>query len=188
MANCRYVWSNGRAAHVGGCTAHLWWWRDRLELLYTDNFDDPGKILALSTATALATPFEDHFVRGAPLISTALKVVDGELRAWSGVQLGPSHWIVLTPGKEGRTQPSNVTITLAVPRSVGKYIACDVTTGQTHHVMETGTGLVAIRAALSRTTVAQLSHNCCARDKLIVLWSTIAVGCLAASGRLQLVV
>ena len=60
---------------------------------YTDNFDDPGKILALSTATALAAPFEDELLDGGmPLISTALQVVEGELRAWSGVELPTSHW------------------------------------------------------------------------------------------------
>ena len=31
------------------------------------DFDDGGKILALSTATALAVPFEDHFFLGRPL-------------------------------------------------------------------------------------------------------------------------
>jgi hypothetical protein len=50
-------------------------------------FDDPAKVLALSTATALAVPFEDHFMDGIPLMKGAVNTVAGELRAWSGMQL-----------------------------------------------------------------------------------------------------
>jgi hypothetical protein len=130
---------------------------------YTDNFDDPGKILALSTATALAAPFEDELVHGGtPLISTALQVVDGVLRAWSGVELATSHWLVLSPGEAGWTQPSDVTFTLSLPKTAKndtKYIACDLTNGQaysTHPHSAGQTNSLSIHAALKRTTVVHV--------------------------------
>jgi hypothetical protein len=152
------------ALHTFGGGATGW------SFFYTDNFDDPGKILALSTATALATPFEDELIDGTPLISTALKVVDGELRAWSGVRLTTSHWLVLTPGKEGRTQPSDVTITLVVPdtaqtHDATKFIACDLTTGQAYPTTLTANHLD-IHAALTRTTVVHvLAASSCDETK-----------------------
>ena len=135
---------------------------------YTDNFDDPGKILALSTATALAAPFEDELLDGGmPLISTALQVVEGELRAWSGVELPTSHWLVLSPGKEGRTQPSDVTFTVSLPKTAKydatKYIACDLTDGQeysthSHSAGQTAetNGTLSVHAELKRTTVVHV--------------------------------
>jgi hypothetical protein len=49
------------------------------------SLDDGGKILALSTAVALAAPFEDLFFEGEPL--TQLDIVATEnVLAWSGMQ------------------------------------------------------------------------------------------------------
>jgi hypothetical protein len=49
------------------------------------SLDDGGKILALSTAVALAAPFEDLFFEGEPL--TQLDIVATEnILAWSGMQ------------------------------------------------------------------------------------------------------
>ena len=153
--DARLTWESALHTFGGGATG----W----SFFYTDNFDDPGKILALSTATALATPFEDQLLDGTPLISTALKVVDGVLRAWSGVELATSHWLVLTPGKEGRTQPSDVTFTLSLPKNAEndatKYIACDLTTGQAYptHTHAAGqTDRLGIHAVLTRTTVVHV--------------------------------
>ena len=38
-------------------------------------FDDPGKMLALSLAVALATPFENGLIGGQPLAADAVVVV-----------------------------------------------------------------------------------------------------------------
>ena len=69
-------------------------------------FDDPAKLLALSTATALATPFEDHFLHGTPILPGEFTTTAGSLRVWSGVRLASSHWLVLTPGVQAHTLPS----------------------------------------------------------------------------------
>ena len=74
------------------------------------NIGDPGKLLALSTAIALALPFEGHFLDGTPMIDADVSVLAGRLRAWSGMRLGASRWLVLTPGGEHRTAPSSVTV------------------------------------------------------------------------------
>ena len=142
------------ALHTFGGGATGW------SFFYTDNFDDPGKILALSTATALAAAFEEQLLVGTPLISTALELVDGLLRAWSGVELATSHWLVLSPGTEGRTQPSDVTISLQLPKNAKsdatKYIACDLTTGHAYPTRAHGVGATQrlnLHAALTRTSV-----------------------------------
>lgn len=137
----------------------------------TDCFDDPAKILALSTATALAAPFEDHFMDGMPLISGTLTVASGDLRAWSGVRLGSSTWLVLTPGKAGLTRPSDLTVSLALPTSDSPeasptdggsvaYSACDLTTGQEYKVAPDSSAAgssLTIQAALVRTTVVHVA-------------------------------
>lgn len=79
-------------------------------------FDDPAKLLALSSAISLATPFEDHFLDGVPLAKGALTATAGELRAWSGVQLNSSLWLVITPGDaQGHTKASELTLHVALP-------------------------------------------------------------------------
>ena len=91
-------------------------------------FDDPAKLLALSTATALATPFEDLFLEGEPLVKGAVTAQpvtgargkgDGAagLRAWSGVGLRDAYWLVLTPGdQQGRTMAATLTVTMDLLR------------------------------------------------------------------------
>lgn len=134
-------------------------------------FDDPAKLLALSTATALATPFEDHFLDGVPLIKGAVNATKGDLRAWSGVVLGDSLWLVLTPGDQhGNTLPSTLTITVSLPppsspsprglhyMTSGSVLrepvsSCDLTTGETHVVSQTDNVVTIDTLKLARTTV-----------------------------------
>jgi hypothetical protein len=123
-----------------------------------------GKVLALSSATALATPFEDHFLEGQPMLSTQIDCSKGQLRAWSGMQLGQSMWIVLTPGSTGRTAGSNLVVKILMPpplaMTVGEnattFSACDLTTGQSLATSTTAEG-VEVTAALSRTTVLRVA-------------------------------
>ena len=78
-----------------------------------------GKLLALSTATALATPFEDFFFSGDPIVPDAAAASQG-LRAWSGVRKGSELWVVLTPGKLAHTQPSDVHLEKRPPVTRGR--------------------------------------------------------------------
>ena len=69
------------------------------------DFDDGGKILALSTAAALAAPFEDHFFLGRPLVAM-LDIEDAasqNVLAWSGMSHQSSLWVVVTPRRRGAT-------------------------------------------------------------------------------------
>jgi hypothetical protein len=122
--------------------------------------DDPAKVLALSSATALATPFEDHFLDGQPMLSTQLECVTGQLRAWSGMKLGHSIWIVLTPGSTGHTAASTLVVKILVT-AVVTLSACDLTTGQSLAVTTTVDG-VELRATLSRTTVLHVAPGAAA--------------------------
>lgn len=129
--------------------------------------DNPGKVLALSSATALATLFEDHFLEGRPMLSTQLDCMTGQLRAWSGMQLKQCMWIVLTPGSTGRTAASNLVVKiLASPAMAVTFSACDLTTGQAFATEATADG-VKVTAPLSRTTVVQVAPGAnCSGSKL----------------------
>ena len=129
--------------------------------------DDPGKVLALSSATALATPFEDHFLEGQPMVSTQLECVTGQLRAWSGMQLGQSMWMVLTPGNTGQTATSDLVVkVLMSSAATATFSACDLTTGQTLATNAAEDG-VEVTAALSRTTVLHVAPGAsCSGNKL----------------------
>jgi hypothetical protein len=138
------------AAAAAACHRHHRSWRrhrppETQVVLCVDRcFDDPAKLLALSTATALAAPFEALFMDGAPLIRGAVRVTAGHLRAWSGVVgAGHSHWLVLTPGDQrGHTTPSTLGIAVALSPTgadgasipgageVRAWAACDLTTGK----------------------------------------------------------
>ena len=124
-------------------------------------FDDPAKLLALSTATALAAPFEGHFLDGTPLIKGSVTATAGNLRAWSGMQLKDSYWLVITPGsQQGVTLSTMLTIEIATngtqpDRGDGEadWTACDLTTGQTHAAAGTATTITLSALELTRTTV-----------------------------------
>eukprot|EP01052_Picozoa_sp_SAG31_P011709 SAG31_NODE_669_length_12945_cov_4.141912_2_plen_179_part_00 len=119
--------------------------------------DDPAKVLALSSATALASPFEDHFLKGEPMVATELTCIRGNLRAWSGMSRGQSRWIVLSPGSAGRTAASNLVVRVAVQQP-STFSACDLTTGQTLEVTAAVDG-VEISLALSRTSVVHVAPD-----------------------------
>jgi hypothetical protein len=149
-------------------------------------FDDPAKLLALSTATALAAPFEDYFMDGKPLVEGALTTQAGELRAWSGVRLGAdAHWLVLTPGdQQGHTLPSTLTLTIALPspgldgssgiimdrvsgvRTASALSGCDLTTGRALHadqLRQTAMNVTISDLALDRTTVLHVAPGAAAK-------------------------
>ena len=82
------------------------------------DFDDGGKILAMSTATALAAPFEDYFLQGSTLTSADVDESQSEnVLAWSGMKYeqqggggGVRLWVVITPSKPGRQTTLHFTI------------------------------------------------------------------------------
>jgi hypothetical protein len=91
------------------------------------DFDDGGKILALSTAAALAQPFEDHFFLGRPL--GVLDIEEGateNIVAWSGMSYQNSLWVVLTPQRRGEKSTLKFKDGYGVARE-----ACDLVTGKT---------------------------------------------------------
>ena len=116
------------------------------------DFDDGGKILALSTATALAVPFEDHFFLGQPLgvldldqvrqsfmhslqshfhtqtykDLIAMQIAPSEnVLAWSGMSYQNSLWVVITPQNRGQ----KTTLKFKKGNGVAET-ACDLVNGK----------------------------------------------------------
>ena len=91
------------------------------------DFDDGGKILALSTATALAQPFEDHFFFGRPLgvLDLDESATSENILAWSGMSYQNSLWVVITPNSRGEIS----TLKFKDGNSVAET-ACDVVKGK----------------------------------------------------------
>jgi hypothetical protein len=94
-------------------------------------FDDPAKMLALSTATAYAVPFEDwmmdaDLVRGLTPRQNIL--------AWSGVCQNDTYWLVLTP--VDHAQPLHFGLLLGQQHQrrrlnpADAYSVCDLTRGE----------------------------------------------------------
>jgi hypothetical protein len=99
---------------------------------YMPCFDDPGKLLALSTAAAMAGAFEDLLMDGQPMRTDAVVSTAG-LRQWSGMQRGTEYWVVLTPGRARFTASALVQATLTTNETLSapshSYAACDIMTG-----------------------------------------------------------
>jgi hypothetical protein len=92
------------------------------------DFDDGGKILAMSTAAALAAPFEDHFFLGRPLVAVLdiEEAASENILAWSGMSYQNSLWVVLTPRANGAKTTLKFTDGNGVAAS-----ACDLVTSKT---------------------------------------------------------
>ena len=123
-------------------------------------FDDPAKLLALSSAVSLATPFEDHFLDGVPLVKGALTATAGELRAWSGVRLNSSLWLVITPGDaQGHTRASKLTLQVALPEPD----SAEMRKAEGQHIT------VAYRCAPASPPAPALSPSVCVRACVTLL-------------------
>lgn len=66
------AWESALHSYGGGATGFSYF-----DVFPAGCFDDPAKILALSTATALAGMFEDHFLDGVPILPTEFNATEG---------------------------------------------------------------------------------------------------------------
>jgi hypothetical protein len=146
-------------------------------------FDDMAKLLALSTAVALATPFETLIMHGNPVLPIAAVGFPVGLRAWSGVTNSSDVWLVLTPGDHGRTELREVELDLvlednahdsgadngvAEPWRQLSFSACNLMSGQVQQSVGVWPTLK-IHMQLRGTTVLHLSGNAgadCEKNKL----------------------
>ena len=116
---------------------------------YMPCISDPGMILALSTATALAGAHEDLLMDGHPMRTDALTSATG-LRQWSGMQHGDEFWLVLSPGSfVGRYTAASLvqaTMTITARQQQIEFTACDLVTGKSYPL---GLGGAAAAIALS---------------------------------------
>ena len=97
----------------------------------TSCFDDPGKMLALSTAIAYAVPFEDWLVNADLVRNTNVLLQHPgtfqNVLSWSGMRSadGKIHWMVITPA-----DPSLPSVFQLGVEEVGTHWVCDLTTGE----------------------------------------------------------
>ena len=167
------VWEEALHAFGSGATGFSFF-----GVFFHGCFDDPGKLLALSSAVSLASPFEHYFLDGVPLVRGALTANAGKIRAWSGVRFESKLWLVITPGdSHGHTRPSTLTLQVQAPelgdwtdtvqgdrhagsRSFpGTYSACDLTTGRNYKVQTAGGSLTIIDLQLTRTAVLHIATD-----------------------------
>jgi hypothetical protein len=106
--------------------------------------DDPGKILALSTAAGLAAPFAEHFFSGVTISADQLTYGSSVLAA-AGMRIGLDCWLVVTP------EPFvDVELTLKLPfAGATKLTACELISGMSYTVPinAAGSAVLAMRAA-----------------------------------------
>ena len=121
----------------------------------SSDFVDGADILALSTATALAAPFEEIFFSGTPL-NDADVLAQQNVLAWSGMTLGGSTWAVVTPAIPGEA----TSITFA---NADVLQACDLVAGkavklQPGNIDQANAGAV-FTAELDSTVVLHISAD-----------------------------
>ena len=122
----------------------------------SSDFVDGADILALSTATALATPFEELFFTGTPLNSADVLAQQNVL-AWSGMTKGGISWVVVTPadvGKKTSITFANAEVLQACDLQKGKVVK--LKPGDTE---QAGTGGAVFTAELESTVVLHISKD-----------------------------
>ena len=107
--------------------------------------DDPGKILALSTAAGLAAPFADHFLSGVSISAPDQLTYGSSVLAAAGMRIGLDCWLVVTP------EPFvDVEVALRLPfAGATKLAACELISGMRYTVPinASGSAVLAMRAA-----------------------------------------
>ena len=139
-------------------------------------FDDPGKILALSTSAALAAPFEEHFFKGQSISRPDQLTYETNVLAVAGVRLGLDAWLVATP----RAAPGLLSFSLSLPFAAEdgdayggptKVAVCELISGVSLMVPLSGdTATISLHVAgtivLHVQTMATASKRACAGTKL----------------------
>jgi hypothetical protein len=121
----------------------------------SSDFVDGADILALSTATAVAAPFEDLFFTGTPLNSKDVLAQQNVL-AWSGMTKGGISWVVVTPAVVGKM--TSITFANEVLQ------ACDLIAGKVvklkpSNTEQAGTSGAVFTADLDSTVVLHISKD-----------------------------
>ena len=99
-------------------------------------FDDPGKVLALSTAAALAAPFAEHFFSGTPIVEPDQLRTQSNVLAAAGMRSGLDCWLVVIPAHAGEAVGLDLRLPFAGAAPVaacelisGHAFSCDVEGG-----------------------------------------------------------
>eukprot|EP01047_Picozoa_sp_COSAG01_P053645 COSAG01_NODE_5773_length_4042_cov_3.081410_2_plen_440_part_00 len=95
-------------------------------------FDDPGKILALSTAAGLAAPFAEHFLSGLTLSAPDQLTIGKGVLSAAGMRSGLDCWLVITPVHTASSvAPVKMELLLTLPfGGVDNLAACELLSGK----------------------------------------------------------
>ena len=117
------------------------------------DFDNPGKILALSSAAGLAVDFEDHLFTGTSVVAPDHIVNTSNVLAAAGMRIDLDVWMVVTPASRGVLK-----FRLLLPfLSVTNMNACELISGRTHNFEVTTHNTLEVSLGASSTVVLHLS-------------------------------
>eukprot|EP01043_Picozoa_sp_COSAG02_P057252 COSAG02_NODE_6917_length_3288_cov_87.007972_2_plen_764_part_01 len=146
-------------------------------------FDDPGKILALSTASALAAEYEELFFEGQTLAAPdelRWSESQGNVLAAAGMRKNLTMWLVITPKVPG----ARVTLTLRLqsPDTGTQLYLCELLSGISSTVTVGADGETVLTLSAPASTVVLHLHaaatgaDCVATElwwpKPSILWSS----------------
>ena len=105
--------------------------------------DDPGKVLALSTAAGLAAPFADHFLTGTTVSAPDQVTLGAGVLAAAGMRSGLDCWLVVTPEYSATGGPTEMQLSLKLPFAEGAVAlaACELISGLRYTFTVKSTGL-----------------------------------------------
>lgn len=122
--------------------------------------NDPGKVLALSTAAGLAAPFEDHFLSGQTISAPAQVTLGRGVLAAAGMRSGASCWLVVTPTYSATQSPAQIELDLRLPYGKAtKLSACELISGQSYTFDIKSNGSVNITLRVAGTVVLHLNSS-----------------------------
>ena len=127
--------------------------------------NNPGKVLALSTAAGLAAPFADHFLSGQTISAPdQITLGDGVLAA-AGMRSGTSSWLVVTPDNSATHSATQIELVLRLPYgSATTLSACELISGESYTFDIKKNGSVELSLRVAGTVVLHLTSTTIGKD------------------------
>lgn len=127
--------------------------------------NDPGKVLALSTAAGLASPFEEYFLTGQTISAPDQITLRRGVLAAAGMRSGTRSWLVATPVYSASLTPMQIDFDLRLPYDeymdgkATKLSACELISGQSYNFDIKSDGFVNISLRVAGTVVLHLTAS-----------------------------
>lgn len=122
--------------------------------------NDPGKVLALSSAAGLAAPFEEYFLSGESISAPDQLTLGHGVLAAAGMRSGTSSWLVVTPVYSESQGTTQIELDLRLPYGKAtKLVACELISGQSYTFDIKPSGSVELGLHAAGTMVLHLTTN-----------------------------